>query len=64
MWGGASIGIYNGNEVANGNVQVQTNDHVENNNRVKSSNKNNDVMEVDAKKSPVIVLLSQDEIRK
>lgn len=54
MWGGEPMRIYNGNEVANGNVQVQANDHIENNNRDR----------IDDKKSPVIVLLSQDEIRK
>lgn len=52
--GGDPIGVYNGNEGANGNVQVQTNGHMENNNRDS----------IDDKKSPVIVLLSQDEIRK
>lgn len=58
MWGGDPIGIYNGNEVPNGNVQaMQANDHVENNNRVLPNDERHD-------KSHVIVLLSQDEIRK
>lgn len=66
MWGGGPIGIYNSNEVPNGNVpnnyggaQMQANDHVENYNHVTNDGHGH----VDDK-GKVIVLLSQDEIRK
>lgn len=57
MQGGRPVDVYNDNEVPNESVQVQHhNDHVENNNRVQSNDNQGS--------TSVVVLLSQDEIRK